>query len=210
MSTETITIETIKITDLKPARYNPRQISNEDYNKLSNSINEYGLVDPIIINLNNYNIIGGNQRYDVLLSEHIAGNTDYNELLLIKNGDIGWVFPDNELEVKDLNHEKSLNIMLNSVGGEFDPEKLTDLFNELSIEGLDLSLTGWDKNEIRELSKDIDLSTFGQEEIDLEESLAEEENTKEVSHSKNRKEITCPNCGHVFMEQEIIDMDDDF
>lgn len=169
MSTETITIETIKITDLKPARYNPRQISNEDYNKLSNSINEYGLVDPIIINLNNYNIIGGNQRYDVLLSEHIAGNTDYNELLLIKNGDIGWVFPDNELEVKDLNHEKSLNIMLNSVGGEFDPEKLTDLFNELSIEGLDLSLTGWDKNEIRELSKDIDLSTFGQEEIDLED-----------------------------------------
>ena len=156
MSTGTITIETIKITDLKPARYNPRKISNEDYNKLSNSINEYGLVDPIIINLNNYNIIGGNQRYDVLLSEHIAGNTNYNELLLIKNGDIGWVFPDNELEVKDLNHEKSLNIMLNSVGGEFDPEKLTDLFNELSIEGLDLSLTGWDKNEIRELSKDID------------------------------------------------------
>lgn len=208
MSTETITIETIKITDLKPARYNPRKISNEDYNKLSNSINEYGLVDPIIINLNNYNIIGGNQRYDVLLSEHIAGNTDYNELLLIKNGDIGWVFPDNELEVKDLNHEKSLNIMLNSVGGEFDPEKLTNLFNELSIEGLDLSLTGWDKNEIRELSKDIDLSTFGQEEIDLEESLAEEENTKEVSHSKNRKEITCPNCGHVFMEQEIIEYDD--
>lgn len=210
MSTETITIETIKITDLKPARYNPRKISNEDYNKLSNSINEYGLVDPIIITYSTKTIIGGHQRYEVLLDEYIGGNKKYETLQVIRRGDIGWVFTNEELVLEDINHEKALNITLNTVQGEWNFEKLEELFHDLSAEGFNLELTGWDNNQLRELSKDIDLNNFNTEEIDLEESLAEEENTKEVSHSKNRKEITCPNCGHVFMEQEIIDMDDDF
>ena len=46
-------IEHIKITDLKPAEYNPRRISDEDYQKLKNSISTFGLVDPIIVNLKN-------------------------------------------------------------------------------------------------------------------------------------------------------------
>lgn len=33
-------IEHIKITDLKPAEYNPRRISEEDYQKLKNSISK--------------------------------------------------------------------------------------------------------------------------------------------------------------------------
>lgn len=198
-----IEITTIKITDIKPARYNPRKISNEEYNKLSMSINEYGLVDPIIINLNNNTIIGGHQRFDVLMDSYMAGDKDYETLTLIKNGDIGWVFPAEELKIKDLNHEKSLNIMLNTVSGEFDKERLTMLFNDLSIEGMDLKLTGWDKNEIHELSKDIDLSNFDTDDIDLEDSLTEEEPTVR-QNSKNRKEITCPECGHVFFENEII------
>lgn len=208
MTNENLTIETLKITDLKPAKYNPRKISNEDYNKLSRSINEYGLVDPIIINLNNKHIIGGHQRYDVLMDEYIAGNSDYEELQLIKNGDIGWVFTNEELILDDINHEKALNITLNSVQGEWNFEKLEELFHDLSAEGFNLELTGWDKNQIRELSKDIDLNNFNMEEIDLEESLTEEENTKEISHSKNRKELTCPKCGAVFFEHEYVDEDD--
>lgn len=35
-------METIKITDLKPAEYNPRRISDEDYQKLKNSIGTFG------------------------------------------------------------------------------------------------------------------------------------------------------------------------
>lgn len=34
--------ETINIVEIKPSTYNPRQISNTEYNKLSNSINEFG------------------------------------------------------------------------------------------------------------------------------------------------------------------------
>lgn len=193
--------ETIKITDIVPARYNPRKISNEDYNKLSNSINEYGLVDPIIIHLSNNHIIGGHQRFEVLMDEYMNGNNDYHELILIRRGDIGWIFPDEELKIKDINHEKALNITLNKVQGEWDFEKLEDLFNDLTIEGLDLKLTGWGKDEIKELSKNIDLSNFGQEEIDLEESLAEE-GTNTTTNSRTLKEHQCPSCGYTWIDGE--------
>ena len=198
--------ETIKITDIVPARYNPRKISNEDYNKLSKSIKEYGLVDPIIINLNNNRIIGGHQRFDVLMDNYIAGETEYEELTLIKRGDIGWIFPKGDLKIKDLNHEKSLNITLNKVQGEWDLNKLEDLFNDLTTEGLSLEFTGFDKGEVKEIFKDIDLSSFDD---DLLDDQLDNEEPKEVTHSKNRKEIECPNCGHVFFEHELIDNDED-
>lgn len=196
--------ETIKITDITPARYNPRKISDEDYKKLSNSIAEYGLVDPIIINLQNMHIIGGHQRYDVLLEQYINGNEDYAELELIRRGDIGWIFPKGELKVKDLNHEKSLNITLNKVQGEWELSKLEDLFHELSVEGLDIELTGFSKQEAKDIFKDLDLSSFDDE---LDESLSDEE-PKEISNSRNRKEITCPECGHVFFETDYLDDED--
>lgn len=206
MDNETIAIETIKITELKPAIYNPRKISEEDYNKLSRSINEYGLVDPIIITYSTKTIIGGHQRYDVLLNEYIKGNKKYETLQVIRRGDIGWVFTNEELEIKDLNHEKSLNITLNKVQGEWDLNKLEDLFNDLTTEGLSLELTGFDKGEVKEIFKDIDLSSFDD---DLLDDPLDDEEPKEVTHSKNRKEIECPNCGHVFFEHELIDNDED-
>ena len=183
--------ETIKITDLKPARYNPRKISNDDYKKLTNSINEYGLVDPIIINLNNNTIIGGHQRYDVLLEQYVNGNNDYETLEVIPRGDIGWIFPKGDLKIKDLNHEKSLNIALNKIQGQFDLEKLEDLFNDLSTEGLDIELTGFDKREAKDIFKDLDLSSFDN---DLDDSLSDDEPEKTQTESK-RKTMICPECG---------------
>ena len=177
--------ETIKITDITPARYNPRKISETEYKKLTNSINEYGLVDPIIINLNNNHIIGGHQRYDVLLEQYVNGDTDYEELELIRRGDIGWIFPKGELTVKDLNHEKSLNIALNKIQGEWDGEKLEDLFNDLIIEGLDIELTGFSKDEAKDIFKDLDFNGFDDELNSPEESTQEE---------PKRKTILCPEC----------------
>ena len=206
MSKENIEITTIKITDLNPAQYNPRKISNEEYNKLSRSINEFGLVDPIIINLNNNHIIGGHQRYDVLMDEYVAGNKDYEELILIKNGDIGWVFPNGKLTIKDLNHEKGLNITLNKIQGEWNFEKLEDLFNDLSVEGVDLSITGWDKNEIKELSKNIDLTHFGDDGLSLEDALADEEIVDSDSRSSRGKPIKhyeCPSCGYEWTNEDL-------
>lgn len=149
--------EYININELKPAEYNPRTISEEEYNKLINSIREYGLVDPVIINLaNNNRVIGGHQRLKALIDENKKTGA-YENLLLLKRGDIGWVFTDNLLEVKDDTHEKALNIALNKISGEWDYPKLNDLLEEISLDtNFDIKLTGFDNLDIEELDTDLD------------------------------------------------------
>ena len=43
-------IESKLLKDLNPASYNPRQISSKQYKDLKESVNRFGVVDPIIIN----------------------------------------------------------------------------------------------------------------------------------------------------------------
>ena len=66
-------VEEIKLKDLIPAEYNPRKISDKELKKLQKSIQHYGRVDPIIINLKNNKIIGGHQRFDALISTFGGG-----------------------------------------------------------------------------------------------------------------------------------------
>ncbi len=148
-------METIKITDLKPAEYNPRRISDDDYQKLKNSISTFGLVDPIIVNLKNMHIVGGHQRYDVLLDEHMLDNDFLAELPMIRLGDVGFVFTDTELSIRDDDHEKALNLALNKISGEWDEQKLQPLLEELELSPIDIQLTGFSEPELEELNIDI-------------------------------------------------------
>ena len=150
-------VESIKITDISPSEYNPRKISDEEFNSLTQSIREFGLVDPIIINLNNNKIIGGHQRYDVLMNEYIVDKDSFNELSLIRLGDIGWVFCDDDLKDLDDSKEKTLNIALNKISGSWDGEKLQDLFEDLDMDNFDLSLTGFSDVELNSLAFEQDL-----------------------------------------------------
>ena len=55
-------IRNIEISKLKPATYNPRQITKKQVKDLKESIEKFGVVDPIIVN-KDFTIIGGHQRY---------------------------------------------------------------------------------------------------------------------------------------------------
>ena len=134
--------EKIRITDIIPAPYNPRIMSDDDKEKLRLSMQEYGLVDPIIINLKNMTIIGGHQRYDILLEDY-AADEEYGELNLIRLGDIGWVFTEDDLTIDDEAHEKGLNLILNLVTGEWDNDKLNIVFKDLDEMNFDFDLTGF-------------------------------------------------------------------
>ena len=57
-------IEKIEINKLKPAAYNPRQITTKQYKDLKSSVEKFGLVDPIVVN-KDFTIIGGHQRYKI-------------------------------------------------------------------------------------------------------------------------------------------------
>ena len=148
-------IENIKITDLKPATYNPRRISEEEYRKLKNSISTFGLVDPIIVNLKNMHIVGGHQRYDALCDMNMEDNEFLAELSLIRMGDVGFVFSDTDLSIEDEDHEKALNLALNKISGEWDNSKLSEVIQDLEDSGLDLELTGFDELELDVLTDDF-------------------------------------------------------
>lgn len=133
MKTE-LNMQTRRLSELKPAEYNPRvrlQPDDPEYQKIKNSIERWGYVDPIIINSDG-TIIGGHQRYTVLT-------------------DLGYTEAQVVIVDLDKSDEKALNIALNKISGEWDEVKLKDLLMNLDLENYDLSLTGFETEEIQEL-----------------------------------------------------------
>lgn len=191
-------IEHIKITDLKPAEYNPRRISDEDYQKLKNSISTFGLVDPIIVNLKNMHIVGGHQRYDVLLDEHMLDNDFLAELPMIRLGDVGFVFTDTELSIRDDDHEKALN----KISGEWDELKLQPLLEELELSPIDIQLTGFSEPELEELN--IDTTEETGEGVVEDDYVEPEELETDIEHGdlfRLGNHYLC--CGDATIEEDV-------
>ncbi len=102
-----------KIKDLIRAEYNPRELTKEQENQLKDSLQRFGIVDPVIVNIHEDRkdiIIGGHQRTKVWES---LGNDK---------------IPTVELELT-LEQEKELNVRLNKNTGQFDMEMLGEHFN---------------------------------------------------------------------------------
>ena len=101
-------IEKVKIAELNPAEYNPRRMTNKQYEDLKNSLEKFGLVDPIIINADN-TVVGGHQRLRIMreLGAELVPVVRVN------------------LSKED---EKELNIRLNKNTGEFDLDVLANNF----------------------------------------------------------------------------------
>lgn len=167
---------TISINDLISPDYNPRQISDDEMQKLENSISEFGLVSPIVVNLKNNHIIGGNQRFNTLLNINMKKGDFYQELTLIKLGDIGLAFIDEDLTVESEEHEKALNLALNKISGDWDSVKLKDLLNELDMSDFDIELTGFDDLELSFYSDndDLDFNPFDYDDEEDEDELPED------------------------------------
>jgi len=138
-------VEKIKLNQLKKADYNPGEILPGDYLKLKKSMENFGLIEPIVYHRKTRTIIDGHHRYDALTEK---GVTDANELIL---GDIGWVFTDEDIKVKDENDIKAMNLALRKLRGTFNQLKLTDLFSDLAADDYDLSLTGFNNLEIEDI-----------------------------------------------------------
>lgn len=128
-------IRKIEISKLNMADYNPRvklKQGDVEYEKLKRSIETYGYVEPIIFNEITGNVVGGNQRLQVLI-------------------DMGFKEVDCVIVNLSLNDEKSLNVALNKISGDWDIKKLEDLLSELKVNDYDLTLTGFDSHELNEL-----------------------------------------------------------
>ncbi len=61
----------VSMSELKPAPYNPRSISEEALAGLRHSLEKFGVVDLLVVNKRNMRIISGHQRYKILQAEGI-------------------------------------------------------------------------------------------------------------------------------------------
>ncbi|MCE5213818.1 MAG: site-specific DNA-methyltransferase [Methanobacterium sp.] len=125
-------MKTVKLKDLNPAPYNPNYMDKTQTRQLSNSIDTWGYLDPIIVNERNMVVVGGHQRLTKLLKK-------------------GVIEEDVVLVDLDLTNEKALNLALNKIKGQFDETKLESLIEDLQIEGFDVELTGFQNTELESL-----------------------------------------------------------
>lgn len=143
-------IQLINIEKLKPAEYNPRkdlQPEDEEWRKIQRSIEEFGYVDPIIVN-SDMTVIGGHQRLKVLK-------------------DLGYTEIECNVVNLDKTREKALNVALNKISGEWDCNKLEDLLLELKEADIDLLSTGFDNEEIEKILSESEEIINDNEEVDL-------------------------------------------
>ena len=120
------------IGELKPAPYNPRkdiQPGDSEYEKLRRSLEEFGYVEPVIWNERTGYVVGGHQRLKVLRE---LGETEIDCVVVD--------LPEAQ--------EKALNIALNKISNDWDDEKLTALLEELRFSDVDVTLTGFDSEEL--------------------------------------------------------------
>jgi len=127
-------IEKKKISDLIPAPYNPRQSTAKQEKHLKESLEKFGLVEPIIFNKQTGYIVGGHFRV--------------RELKKLGIKEI-------ECVIVDLNEadEKELNIRLNANTGGWDWDTLANDWDVVDLEAWGLDIPFYDEEVKQEESK---------------------------------------------------------
>lgn len=160
-------IRVIPIEQINAAAYNPRedlQPGDPDYEKLKRSIEEFGYVEPIVWNERTGNMVGGHQRYKIMV--HEQGHTE----LAVSVVDL------------DDQQERLLNIALNKVSGRWDEGALAWLLEDLQESGADLELSGFDQDELEELLAHLDSGSISDFEVNEDDFNVEDalSNVEEV------------------------------
>ncbi|HEY5486398.1 MAG TPA: ParB/Srx family N-terminal domain-containing protein, partial [Candidatus Limnocylindrales bacterium] len=131
-------IEQVPIDELHPDPANPRRISDEELDALERSIRQFGFVQPILARREDRTVIGGHQR---LLAARRLGMTHVPVI---------WL---------DLGSEQArlLGLALNKISGSWDDALLARLLADLgAMPDLDLSLSGFGEDEIKDLLRSLE------------------------------------------------------
>jgi DNA modification methylase len=104
-SIDKLRVTYVPIGTLKPSDYNPRKINKESMEQLKESIRQFNLVDPLIVN-------SAPNRAGVVIGGHMrlraAKELGFKEMPVV------------HVNLPDIEREKALNIRLNKNTGEFD------------------------------------------------------------------------------------------
>ena len=147
--------KTLSVDALRPAAYNPRKklkAGDKEYDKIKNSILEFGYVEPIIVNYD-MTVIGGHQRLTVLK------DLGYTEVQCVV------------VHIEDEHKVKALNIALNKITGAWNEQLLADLLVDLQSVDFNTDLTGFEAPEIEQLFSKVHNKDIKEDDFDVEEEL---------------------------------------
>ncbi len=127
---KTLDIRVIPFADIVPDDYNPRKDlkpGDVEFERIKNSIEGFGYIEPIVYNAQTGHIVGGHQRVAVM---QYLGKTEA------------------EMSVVEMNEheEKLLNLRLNKIKGRWDYDKLGDLLQGFTMD--EALLTGFGSEEL--------------------------------------------------------------
>lgn len=139
-------IETKKLSDLKPAPYNPRKSNEKQEANLKKSLEKFGVVEPIVFNGQTGYIVGGHFRV--------------RELKKLGYKEVECVIVD--LSKED---EKELNIRLNANIGEWDWAMLANDFELEQLEDWGLDVPDFNGVDYSDKNQEINVDEFEDEMI---------------------------------------------
>ena len=152
---KTAELKVLPVSVLKPAEYNPRKKlkpGDREYQKIKDSIEEFGFADPLVVNAD-MTIIGGHQRLTVAM-------------------DLGYTEVPCAVVDVDKVREKALNVALNKITGAWDENLLADLLKDIQDSDFDLGKTGFEPPEIETLFNKVHTKDVKEDEFDVDEELS--------------------------------------
>ena len=150
-------VEEVPIDALHPEPANPRRISEDELDALERSLREFGFVEPVVARREDRTVIGGHQRL-------LAGRR-----LGLATVPVVWL---------DISVEQArlLGLALNRISGTWDDALLARLLADLqTTPDLDLSLSGFGEDEVRDLLRSLQAREKRErpESFDLDAALEE-------------------------------------
>ncbi len=164
-------IRNVRIKEIKPANYNPRDINPEALKGLIESIKKFGMPQPLIINKKTNVLVSGHQRLRAA------------QALAFQTVPVVYV----ELSIPE---EKALNVTLNNqkIAGHF-TDQLTALLDEIRVELGD------------DFFRDVKLDEIIIPNFDSLEKKTKDGAKEYNAESFSDFDHKCPKCGFEFDEQ---------
>jgi len=131
-------ITQVAVERLRPWPDNPRTMAEDEIQKLVRSVQEFGMVEPLVVRRSDHLVIGGHQRLAAAKALGMA------------------MVPVVYVELSDV-EAKALNLALNRIRGEWDMPKLGELLEDLQrLPEIDEALTGFGGGEIDALLAELE------------------------------------------------------
>jgi hypothetical protein len=164
-------IRRIRVSEIDAAHYNPREISEKALAGLKASVDEFGLVEPLVYNVRTRRLVGGHQRLKTL---------DPNSFTEVTQVDLDEI------------REKALNALLNDRSKQGDwTASIGEMLDEIEAAQPEL----FSRVALDDLRVEIPSLEGGDSSVEGLEDVSE---TIEADSPSGSSRTECPRCGHIW------------